>query len=203
MINRGDHVRLRKNLESPTGLVTETVGDYIRIAFKNRSPAKVKKRDADKFYVVVEPELGFSLEPDKPKKTRLSKGKSRLAKSSKGSPKIRKRRVASIPKEDDCTDIRPGRVIRVPNQNWGMGVITRIKDEHARIVFLDHYTKLIPVDVVLKYFIPVEKSRYIPDELSNPDRWKELHNRNQTNFDPYYDPWNVDMFASSKKSNEP
>ena len=75
-------------------------------------------------------------------------------------------------------------------------MITRIKDDQARIVFLDHYTKMVPLEIISRYFIPIERSRYIPEDLTNPDCWADLHRRNQTKFDARYDPWNIAMFAS-------
>ena len=179
-LSKGNFVQRRKNSDGNLGVIVAILGDYIRISFPGKSPNKIRKKDFDSFYEVVQPPEGYTHPVSSPSTAKKSVSK-------------RRRRVKKVKIEDD-SDIQVGVIIRTPIQKWGLGVITKIKSDEARIVFMDHYTKMIPLTVVGQYFIPIEPSRFVPKELTDPKNWTDLHNRNQAKFDARYDPWNIEMF---------
>jgi hypothetical protein len=182
-ISKGSYVKRRKNPGGTFGLITAILGDYIRISFLGSEPTKVRKKDFGNFYEVVQPPEGYvhAIASKKSTKSKVNK---------------RRTRVRKTVVEDD-SDIQVGVIVRVPVRKWGLGVITRINSDGARIVFMDHYTKTISLEVVAQYFIPIEPSRFVPKELTEAKYWSELHSRNQGKFDSRYDPWSVDMFKTT------
>ena len=147
-IATGKYVTRLKNSDGSFGRITSIMGDYINISFPGRKPNKIRKKDFAQFYRVAEPPEGY-VHPVMSEKS-----------TNKAKPKKRRTRARAVVEDD--SDIQVGVIIRAPVQKWGLGVITRITNDSARVVFMDHYTKTIPIEVIAQYFIPIELSRFVP-----------------------------------------